>query len=973
MTNPSPRGMARSLDRYLSSLFTGILRGKPKRQSRASRCEIRAEAYENREMLSAIVVTSLADNTTVDGQITLREAIQAANTNLSVDGSVAGSGADVITFGPGLNGTIALTLGQLTISETVTITGNGAANTIIDAQSNSRIFDIAATVTLNGIALRNGRTFGTNSPSTATTFSGGAIRSFGILTINQCTVTGNSTSGTDAPGGAIYNSGDLFVNQSTISANTTSGNESHGGAIFSARGYVKVTDTTLSGNSVTGTAASGGAIYVLGDGVTIDRSTISGNTASQGGGGIFFVGTNVINFNRLTVIQSTISGNSSFGNGTTPFGGGGGIYGQFGEVFLLQSTVTANVSNHVYGGGGIYFDSSPAIIRNSIIAGNIAAETGPDIHESPDRVDKFAIHSSLVGRHNGMRASLGQVPDINGNYIGGDTSATAINPLLSQLANNGGSTQTHALQPGSFAIDHGLKSWAVDPTQPGSVPFTSDQRGQPYTRILDSDGKGAAVVDIGAFESTGVRLLAPNPNSFTSRPTLQWSPVAGAVSYNIHVNNQSTGVAPYYTSTATGTSHTVNADFGIGEYRVWIQPVFATGPGNWSAPGDIFVLTSAEWQPMERVQLVPRPTFSWKTLPGAVKYDLWIDNFSTGQQQLVRQDVTGNSFTPAADLPMGLYRAWVRGIDAAGIHAVWSVLQEALVVPSVTPIGPLSGTFDRTPTFSWNSVTGAVNYELYVKSMITGVMVINGQSVATTNFTPVANLVDGTYRWWTIAVSPASIGPIKSGGSNPIDIYIGGRPTFITPVAGSSTSVRTPTFSWKPVDGAASYRLQVNRTDVAQSNVINQVGLTGISFTPVANLAAGTYRAWVRAVSSTGELSPWSLEVNFTVTGTGPADDVPGFDFQLAGLLSSDLTDEHNGRAEAPVNHAVGPFGDDLITAEFNGKATVSKRVMIPRFRTADAVKMQWHLQLDFLMQECATHEFAVSGWNVSSGISVEQ
>ncbi|MEJ7593453.1 MAG: right-handed parallel beta-helix repeat-containing protein [Planctomycetaceae bacterium] len=832
-----------------------------------------------------IVVSTTTDELDSDfsaGDLSLREAIMLSNTS--------GNPFEGFTFAASTNVTpFNLTLGQLTISANVTITGNGAANTIIDAQTNSRIFDIAATVTvtLNGLALRNGRTFGTNVPSTASTFSGGAIRSLGTLTINQCTLTGNSTSGFDAQGGAIYNSGQLFINQTTISANTTSGNGSHGGAIFSARGYVKLTDTTLSGNSVTGTAASGGAIYVLADGVTIDRSTISGNTASLGGGGIFFVGTNVINFNRLIVMQSTISGNSSFG--TTAPGGGGGIYGQFGEVFLLQSTVTANVSNHPNGGGGIYLDSSPAIIRNSIIAGNIAAETGPDIRESPDLVDKFAIHHSLVGRHNGLRASLGQVPDINGNYIGGDTPETAINPLLAPLANNGGRTQTHALQPGSSAIDHGLNSWAGDPTQSGSVPFTSDQRGQPFTRILDSDGKGAAVVDIGAFESTGVRLLAPNSNSFTSRPTLQWSPVAGAVSYNIHVNNQSTGVAPYYTSTATGTSHTVNADFGIGEYRVWIQPVFATGAGNWSAPREIYILTSAEWQPMARVRLVSRPTFSWKTLPGAVKYELWIDNFSTGQQQIVRQDVTGTSYTPAANLPMGLYRAWVRGIDAAGIHAAWSVLQEALVVPSLTPIGPLSGTFDRTPTFSWNPVTGAASYELYVRSQTTGAMVVNGQSVTATNFTPASNLIDGPYRWWTLALSPASIGPIKSGGSTTTDIYVGGRPTIIAPVAGSSTSDRTPTFSWRAVDEAASYQLTVNRIDIAQAGIISQTGITTASYTPATNLPAGTFRAWVRAVNSTGELSPWSIEVNFTVTATVPTIHSPETDLQLTGLLASAL------------------------------------------------------------------------------------
>jgi len=70
-----------------------------------------------------------------DGQISLREAIEAANTNQSVDGSTAGQpGNDAIVFAPALNGQpLVLTQGQLGISEPLFITGNGAAKTVIDA------------------------------------------------------------------------------------------------------------------------------------------------------------------------------------------------------------------------------------------------------------------------------------------------------------------------------------------------------------------------------------------------------------------------------------------------------------------------------------------------------------------------------------------------------------------------------------------------------------------------------------------------------------------------------------------------------------------------------------------------------------------------------------------------------------------------------------------------------------------------
>ena len=78
-----------------------------------------------------------------DGEISLREAIHAANTDASVDGSTAGSGADTIEFAPTLfnggPGTITLAAdfehnNQLNITEAVTINGPGADLLTIDAE-----------------------------------------------------------------------------------------------------------------------------------------------------------------------------------------------------------------------------------------------------------------------------------------------------------------------------------------------------------------------------------------------------------------------------------------------------------------------------------------------------------------------------------------------------------------------------------------------------------------------------------------------------------------------------------------------------------------------------------------------------------------------------------------------------------------------------------------------------------------------
>ena len=101
-------------------------------------------------------------------------------------------------------------------------------------------------------------------------------------------------------------------------------------------------------------------------------------------------------------------------------------------------------------------------------------------------------------------------------------------------------------------------------------------------------------------------------------------------------------------------------------------------------------------------------------------------------------------------------------------------------------------------------------------------------------------------------------------------IYIGGRTDMLSPIG--STSDTTPTFTWRPVDGAARYDLWVDRLGGA-SQVIREQNLTSPSFTS-STLPAGNYRSWVRAVSTTGEFALWSVFVDFTIvenSGSGNA------------------------------------------------------------------------------------------------------
>jgi CSLREA domain-containing protein len=395
------------------------------RKRRAAPRPWRAEVLEARCLLSVITVTSLADNLAVDGKVTLREAIQAANTNASVDGSAAGqsSSQDKIVFQNGLVGTIKLNpaLGELLITDSVQIVGLGAKNTVIDAQHNSRVFEVspgAGNVTLSSLTVTGGQT-------TAALADGGGILflSPGLLTLSNAAVTNNSVTGAGGRGAGIFtDSGALTVLGSTISGNSNAYGAGDGGGIFSQYGAVTLTNSTLANNSVAGYNAGGAGIYASGAGATV------------------------------TLTNSTISGNVDTG----PNGTGGAI-----------TTVRSSLA-----------------IVNSIVSGNTISVGGtPDITFHYRGAATFTASHSLIGVYYGTPVHPTPVgsPDGNGNLVG--TFAHPLDARLGPLADNGGQTQTMALLLGSPAINAGANALAV---APDGTALKFDQRGMGFQRIIDT-------------------------------------------------------------------------------------------------------------------------------------------------------------------------------------------------------------------------------------------------------------------------------------------------------------------------------------------------------------------------------------------------------------------------------------------------------------------------------------------------------
>jgi hypothetical protein len=370
-------------------------------------------------------------------------------------------------------------------------------------------------------------------------------------------------------------------------------------------------------------------------------------------------------------------------------------------------------------------------------------------------------------------------------------------------------------------------------------------------------------------------IVSPIGSTPAQRPTFIWTSVPGAASYKVWVKNVSTGANPFHQATSVSTVYQMPFNLGIGKFDVYVQAVFATGAvSDWSSINRFTVVTPVSVSSLAQRQATYRPTLTWLALPGASKYEIWLDNRSTGQSQVYRTFVTTTSWTPDADLQLSRYRFWARGIAVDGTPAGWSPQTDFLVVTPPQPVTPLSSTFDRQQTFTWTTVLGATSYGVYLQNTSNGAVVANVSGLPTPSWTPTVALADGNYAWWSIAES--AIAGFRSDWSVRTDFYVGGRPVVTGPT-GQVATLR-PTIRWADVVGAGKYDVWLNRTfgNQIDFNVFKQFGVTGNSLQVPADLVNGAeYRVWVRAVSTTDEVSPWSNPQDFSVFVASQQDSVP--------------------------------------------------------------------------------------------------
>ena len=315
-----------------------------------------------------------------------------------------------VTFDPDLSGTDIDLDSELAVGKDVRVDGSAARGLRLDGQGATRVLSVAraASVEIADLSIVGGKAF---------TLAGGVLVD-GALTLDRVTVAGNTVDGGDGDPGAVFWHG--------------------GGGIYVGEGAELVLrDSTVRDNqALGGNGGNGGGLHV-GGGATalIERSTISGNSGNVGGG--------LRSRGNVTIVNSTLSGNSTYG------WHGGAIFHSDAAMVVRHSTIVGNTTPDWGPLAALFvgFGAPTLTLADTIVTGNAA----------------YACQAESGGSVVSTGVNLVQ----DGSCVPTGADKVGADPVLGPLADNGGPTLTHLPGPGSAAVDAAGNA--------GTPP--SDQRG----------------------------------------------------------------------------------------------------------------------------------------------------------------------------------------------------------------------------------------------------------------------------------------------------------------------------------------------------------------------------------------------------------------------------------------------------------------------------------------------------------------
>ncbi|GAB1370191.1 hypothetical protein MASR1M45_02500 [Candidatus Kapaibacterium sp.] len=262
------------------------------------------------------------------------------------------------------------------------------------------------------------------------------------------------------------------------------------------------------------------------------------------------------------------------------------------------------------------------------------------------------------------------------------------------------------------------------------------------------------------------------------------------------------------------------------------------------------------------------PNFSWNSVTNADLYVLQVSESVHFTNRIVNDTNTTTSRTITTPLNGTTNYYWrVKAINEVQVSD-WANYRKFTTEYIGLPTAVLSQPSDNAtlvvnnPNLSWSSVSGATAYRVQLSTNSNFSTFVVNTTVSNTNYDASGLNYFTSYYWRIRAVNSqdssnwSQVRTFKTKDV-PLDGVILSQP------ANNTTGIDiNPQLSWNSLQGATSYELQVSINSSFNSFVVNEIGLTNITYN-LTNLNLFTVYYWrVRAKNNT-EIGAWSSTWNF--------------------------------------------------------------------------------------------------------------
>ncbi|MBD3193227.1 MAG: hypothetical protein GF308_21515 [Candidatus Heimdallarchaeota archaeon] len=314
----------------------------------------------------------------------------------------------------------------------------------------------------------------------------------------------------------------------------------------------------------------------------------------------------------------------------------------------------------------------------------------------------------------------------------------------------------------------------------------------------------ATSIDYELFHRAGYQLEAPilsSPNNGEElddpTPTLSWNGVTGATDYQIQIDDYDSFNSPFIDDTTIDTQYTSSS---LGEDTYYWRVRAKDDYNTWGLWSDIWefsidtglaapILTS----PSDTSEIhYYTTTFQWNSVTGATEYQIQIDDYDNFNSPNFDKSTTETEYTPA-QLADDTYYWRVRAKNEFDVWGTWSEIWECTIdtAPILSSPSDSSEIADDTPTLSWNSVAGSIEYRIQIDDYDSFSSPIIDDTTIDTEYTP-SSLADDTYYWHVRAKNElGSWGSWSETWECTIDTYIPPNDANSGEDAGDSWSTAT--------------------------------------------------------------------------------------------------------------------------------------------------------------------------------------